>query len=280
MNSVINLISTAATTEAQPNVDSITNVAMAMDNYGVVVVICSAFLLVVIGIVFIIMHQNKKNNDKVMSMFEAQNRNIMEQNQNLIEKLSTTGIKISSTAIDEEEKKKVNSFVKLNMILKDECKETQHNLSCIRVGIYVCHNGSRSLSGIPFFKATCVSEYINSKYYGFNGRMKDHSDLPLGIFYPIIENMYKFGYYYATRKEMESVCRVGYDYMCQSGANSIVVVPIYDKDENSIGSVNIEFENELENDEQIKNAIAEAKDLVEKVSPVLEFSTEDRIEQS
>ena len=94
----------------------------------------------------------------------------------------------------------VGAYIKVSLELKDICRTVDLKLGCSRVAIYVFHNGNSSLYGLPFFKMSCISEYMShSDIHTMRGRT--HIDMPLHIFNDIVETLYRNNVYLSQNIE-------------------------------------------------------------------------------
>lgn len=282
---------TSASTEADVfNANAITDLSNAMNKYGVVTVIIAAMVVAIGVFITYVLHHNKKQSNEIAKMLQQQNEittemlkknneTIIDQNNLLIDKVVqlTEQQKKDETA----ERKLVDIFMRLNVALKEECHETQEILKCARVGVYACHNGAKTNTGLPFFKTTCVSEWVSKKYL-MMGKVGTHTDLQMGMFYNLVSHVFVDGFYVIHDvEELHTTEFNAYKYLAGTGAMSSVIVAIVNNDGNHMGSVVIEFDDVLDDENKVSEAIQAGKDLSEKIIPLLDYSlyTVDDIEQ-
>lgn len=283
---MIPLLMSSASSEADVfSSNAITEIADAMDKYGILTVILAGMMVAIGVTMWFILKSNKKRSNDLSEMLKEQNQNTLEllkeQNENTLKQNSILLDKITELTDQQHkdanaEKKLVNIFMRLNFTLKDECHQVQEKLNCMRVGVYACHNGSKTNTGLPFFKTSCVSEWISKKYI-INGAIGIHSDLQLGVFYNIVKEVFEKGYYVikdaeGNKEEMPNA----YKYLSGLGAKSSVIIAIMDTDELHIGAVAIEFNEKLEDDERITEIVNEGRRLAEKIAPLLDYSLYDQ----
>lgn len=265
------ILSASAETSESMNPDSIISLAEAMNKFGILTVIIAA-MVVCIGIfVVFVLTSNKKKSNNLMALLKEQSENTLKQNNLLLEKITELTEQQYKEA--KTEKNLVNIFMKLNNTLKDECHNVQETLDCARVGIYACHNGSKTNTGLPFFKTSCISEWISNKYL-ITGGVRFHTDLQLGIFYDLVKEVFENGY--CVIKDVndsdESANRSAYKYLTALGVQSSVIVAVINSEDLHIGSVTMEFKHPLDNEDKIKAAVEEGKRLAEKIVPLLDYS--------
>lgn len=254
---------------------TITNLSEAMDKFGILTVVIAA-MVVCIGIfVLYTLSTNKKKSDNLTNLLKEQNENTLKQNAVLLEKI--TELAEQHLKETETEKNLISIFMKLNDTLKDECHNVQTKLDCARVGIYACHNGSKTNTGLPFFKTSCISEWVSPKYL-CSGGIGFHTDLQLGMFYTLVKEVFEHGYCIIKDIDQpdESEKNVNvYKYVTALGVSSSVIVAITNYEGLHIGSVTIEFKHPLDDEDKINFAIAEGKKLAEKIVPLLDYSLDE-----
>jgi hypothetical protein len=269
---ILQLISTT-TTEAIDILDNdaVTEVAETINKYGVVAVVLAVFICIVIGVIGYVLLENKKSSKEIINMMKKQNEIINAQNETLIKKLTET----ESNKKNEEkvERGLVDIFIKLDMAIKDYCKELQEDLKCDRVAIYVCHNGSKSNMGLPFFKTTCISEW-RSKSKLMRSNLIAHSDIPLGMYYNAVKKLFINGYYIIKdRDSLKASDTAAYEQLVVLDSKSSIVVSIKAADGSQSGAVVVEFSEPIGDDvEKLNTYIEKIKELAEKTSPLLDFS--------
>lgn len=192
--------------------EAVGSFAKMIDQYGYLIVVMAVFLVVFIAAVGLIL---KHNNNMISNILEEKTKmsdNLMKQNDDLIGKLLNNedvedeGI---HKEVKEEAKKSINSYIDINMILKDTASFAAEKLGCDRVGIYVFHNGSKSIHGFPFFKMTCISEWAKNGSVAMKTkimRSMSHNQMPLHMFVDIVEQLYKNDEYIVSdvTKEIET----------------------------------------------------------------------------
>lgn len=258
---------------ANTSVDAIASLAEAMNKFGILTVIIAAMIVGIGALVFFIMNMNKKNRDNLNLLLKEQNENTIAQNNLLLEKI--TELTDQQYRDNNAEKNLINIFMKLNNTLKDECHNVQDRLDCTRVGIYACHNGSKTNTGLPFFKTSCVSEWISKKHL-ISGGVGAHTDLQLGIFYDLVKEVFEHGYYVIRNVEDPEFDNVNAKkFITSLSVKSSIIVAITNSEDLHIGSVTIEFSHVLTDEEEIKEAIEEGKVLADKIVPLLDYSLYD-----
>lgn len=242
-------------------VDDIGKLAGFIQQYGPLIVILAVFLLLFLTIFAYTINANKKaiesdremNKQLVTSILNdyfAKTAKVVEGNKNY------------------DEKNIVNIFVKLNKALKNVCESTCRKTNSDRTAIYVFHNGSQASHGLPFFKLTCISEWV-SKNSNSNIKMAEHTALPLNLFDNIIQGLYENSEYRIILDETKDPGDMLF--LKNTKIKDCFFIPIYDDDNNMMGFIfngyntvrdNIDIEKE-------KESLAE---LASTAKPVIEFS--------
>lgn len=242
-------------------VDDIGKLAGFIQQYGPLIVILAVFLLLFLTIFAYTINANKKaiesdremNKQLVTSILNdyfAKTAKVVEGNKNY------------------DEKNIVNIFVKLNKALKNVCESTCRKTNSDRTAIYVFHNGSQASHGLPFFKLTCISEWV-SKNSNSNIKMAEHTALPLNLFDNIIQGLYENSEYRIILDKSKDPGDMLF--LKNTKIKDCFFIPIYDDDNNMMGFIfngyntvrdNIDIEKE-------KESLAE---LASTAKPVIEFS--------
>lgn len=285
---ITSLISAAADSAVDKNVndalntDSVKQMADMMSSYGIITVIMATFLIIVLVLIAWLIVNDHKRSKSVMNLLDHQTTELEQRdkkNQELLERLTLEDAEKQKE--EQTERNLVGIFIRLNLVLKEECRILQETLHCNRVGVYVYHNGTKSLSGLPFFKTTCISEWLTKKLL-MKTKLHEHTDVPLGMFYNIVAGLFVDGYFIIkNRDDIKESEPVTYEKLCELSSRSSVLIAIKSKDDKDIGCIVIEFNDNLETDEQVNNIIQSGKELSEKISLLLDYSlySQDDIEE-
>lgn len=180
----------------QEGIDQVDNVSNIFVEYGVFIGILSIFIVIFVCVLLGTYRSYQKQITQLMS----DNKKHYDDNTKLMQELLTVALsnnnKLASKPEPESSKKSlVKTYIDVNSVFRTACKGTLEALEADRVAIYVFHNGNKSIHGFPFFKMSCVGEWVLYSN-GVNNQGKSHSDLPLHLFSSIIENIYDDGEYY------------------------------------------------------------------------------------
>lgn len=250
-------------------VDNALKVSDALNTYGSAIVLLSIFLVVFIIVIIVILRQNSDS----QKMFQEQNQILLNQLLNansMVKEKEEVAVKDNKLY---DEKNIVTIFVKLNRIFKFECKKYLERINCDRVGIYVFHNGTVTSHGLPFFKVSCICEWIK-RGSAIGNHINDTNGIPLNLFDDIIDNLYTKGTVYVCNvpdNEDPDFIKSDSFYLDIDCVEFAMFVPIYDKNDNILAMVLAEYREMIEK-EQIEGYVEELKELCQTVKPVLEFS--------
>lgn len=285
---MIRLISTAAEATSEGgsgdmlNTAAVEQMAEIMNHYGIFTVILAGFLLIVLVLISYLVFNDRRRSKAMMDMLNHQTAELEKRDmrdQEFIERLAFD--QTEKEKEEQTEKNLVPIFIRLNLVLKEECRILQEQLNCNRVGIYVYHNGSKSLSGVPFFKTTCISEWLTKKLL-VRTKLHEHTDVPLGMFYNLVTGLFVDEYFVIkNRDDIKETEPVSYDRLCQLGSRASVLISIKSKDDVVIGGIAIEFNDNLDEENRINEIIKAGKNLASKISLLLDYSlySKDDIEE-
>lgn len=244
--------------------EEVTTLSKSIVEYGAFSVILAFAMVLIVSIVFYTMNNSKKQDSKLLQEMHDQ----AEQDRLLMNELLKALIPSTKMSEPEEQIKKdiVKNYIEINNVFGSISKDTLSKVSADRVGVYVFHNGNYSAHGLPFFKMSCVGEWIVRGSGVLRG--KNHIDLPLHIFSDIIEKIYDRGEYY-NDTTASSVGLILKDFLQNTKINFVYILAIYDKSKNLAGFIIAEFkciQDQLNIDTIIKPAI---KDMANSISEII-----------
>ena len=257
------------------NIDQVSNMAELIYNFGPVVTVLAVFLVLFLVIVFV-----------VLKGFVDAQKKIQETNENLIQTILKNSESIKQMEVDRrarepkyDEKNLVDIFIRLNNTFKLDCKKYLEKVEADRIGIYVFHNGTQSSHGLPFFKVSCISEFIH-RGCGIGSHIKDCTAVPLVVFDDVIEVLHTYGFtivrntygddipkYPRISPQIESSSF----YLDKDRARTAIFVGVYDSYESLFAFILAEFLEEIP-DEKIDNNLEILREFCARVRPALEFS--------
>ena len=180
MQNTILLTTTIDNYSITSNADEIEKYADMIKNYGPATIIIAVFIFVFLSILLVIV----KNTLSV-------NKQNMKQQEELLEKMMEEKDNKDKVQIPVKEKNIIEVFVKIDDSIKNILRKISDNIDADRLSVYVFHNGVYSSHGLPFFKASCISEI--TKGCEIAKKVNVHNNLPLSIFDDIIKALYKDG---------------------------------------------------------------------------------------
>jgi RNA polymerase-binding transcription factor DksA len=253
----------------------------SIEEYGPFAVILGVVLIVVIALIVNMQNTVNKFIEQSLEEDKQYKQQIMDQNNAIVEQLLNTKQEILDSQRPTLNVKDLQStFDKLNRSIKDYCRQCMDEIKAKRLGIYLFHNGTYSLTGIHFFKMSCICEKV-AIGSGVRERAIEHSSIPINLFDDMITGLMNDGYYIINRpnskEELESSnIKI---FFSSSKIEFIYTVAIYDNDNNIIGFVLAE----MMKDENLKDLAdfqyKKIKELVAKITPVLLFSNYINIDQ-
>lgn len=258
--------------------ESVINLSGAIAEYGIMIVICALMIVMFMAIMMVFI---KNSTNATKAAVEQNNRftqELINQNNQLTDKIIEQQEMIQNMIANSTEpydkKNIVDIFLELNNVLKGTCKNTQETLKAGRVAVYVFHNGAVSSHGLPFFKMSCVSEWIN-RGSGFSTKVHEHTNLPLTMFASIVEQvkMTNTAHIY-IQEEIKAEEPVFYSWMLKNNIHYCFIQGIYSSVDNTpMGYVTVEYADDSIDIEAISESVQrELKQACVKCAPVLEFS--------
>lgn len=236
------------------------DLAEAINKFGPVVVVLAVFLLIFLAVILYFL----KNNNAVTTQMMTQQQDLIS---NLIDQCKKEEVNAEKARYDE--KNIVEIFCKLNSYLKSECKKFLDKTECDRIGIYVFHNGTVASHGLPFFKVSCICEYIR-RGSGICSHIADSTNLPLTLFDDIVERLYTEGTV-IVRNTVDSGFKSDSFFLDKDKVSTALFSVVYDSEDNAMAFVLGEYRSELTDDE-INSDLITYSDLCARLKPVLEFS--------
>lgn len=217
----------------------------------------------------------------VQAYMVAQNREYQKTQNDLLQTLVELVVKQSTQAQQEherneevfDEKNLMDLYMKLNTKLKEDCRDAMEILEADRTSIYAFHNGSQSTHGLPFFKFSCICEYI-AKGSGSRSKMKIHNSIPLNLLDDVMNRLWAEGHYeyYPNSDDATDDNNFISKLLLQDKNKTCIFYTIYDMENKIIGFILSEFSKDHFTPEELKEKKKFLKLLAEKISPILEFS--------
>lgn len=244
-------------------VGSVVQLAETVNKVGVVAVMIAAFLFLFMGMILYMLRTMSTANQYMMSQQQQMLTNLIERNDKISEKRE------EEKQAHYNEKEIVAIFCQLNKGLKSECRKFLEDTNCDRIGVYVFHNGTTSSHGLPFFKVSCVCEFIK-RGAGIGNHINDSTNVPLTVFDDVIQLLYSDGVV-VIQNDVEDATHSTSFYLDKDKTETAIFTAIYDTMDNIMGVVLGQYKRTL-NQEEIDSDIALYQDLCSNIRPVLEFS--------
>lgn len=240
--------------------------AETMQKFGPAITILTVFLFIFLAIILYFLKNNSVTSKQLMVQQQQLIDHLLDQQQPKKEEREDTKTY--------DEKNIVEIFYKLNTCLKAECKKFLEKTKCDRIGIYVFHNGTVASHGLPFFKVSCICEYIR-RGTGICSHINDSTNIPLTLFDDIIGKLYTQGSVIVSNKTENGFASDSF-FLEKDKADTAIFTVVYDGEDNVMGFVLGEYHDQLE-DNDILKSIDIYKELCARLKPVLEFSEYQKI---
>lgn len=245
-------------------VEQVGSLAHMMYEYGPVIVIISVFLMLFIVIMFFMIRQQQVTQEK-----------IMREHQTLIEKLLESQFKNEVRNASKDEYKSSKDIVKEHLRISNAIRvETSAYIALLkasRIAIYSLHNGTNSISGLPFLKFSCISEYVTKS---IDSCIKLHTNFPINYMSDLLEDLceHKDVSFYDEQKLDIPANKVLVDMLLANRSHKYVFRGIFDSSSTLIAFVVCEFDLEQINPSNYKEKSNLIDQLITKLSPILEYS--------
>lgn len=175
-----------------------------------------------------------------------------------------------------EEKDLMTLFGNIHKRLIEDCREALEILNADRTAVYVFHNGSSSIHDLPFFKFSCIAEFI-ARGSGSTSKMKAHNSVPIDLLNQIIDTLTRDGNF--VHFKIDNNDNLSMDekiflnkLLLQETEKTCILYSIYDMENRCMGFIFAEFGEDNFTKEELKEKKVHLKYLAEKLSPILEFS--------
>lgn len=253
-----------------PDINAVDKTAHLINSEGVGSVILAVFIIIYLVSQYAQWRQNRLDRKSDLSERNNFYNLIAEQNKQFFDILMNERNKSNETLY--EEKNLMDLFMKLNSRLREDCREALEVLNADRTAIYAFHNGSQSTHGLPFFKFSCVCEYI-ARGSGSKSKMKTHSAIPINLLDEVMDILWKDGHYEYFQTDDPDENNFVNKLLLQGDNKTCILYTIYDLDNKGIGFIASEFSEDSFTREELREKKKYLKYLSEKLAPLLEFST-------
>lgn len=256
-------------------VDQISTLAELIYKYGPVIVVLSLFLFLFLVIILV-----------VLKGFVDAQKKTQEANETLIKTILNNSEKLKQMEVDRrakepsyDEKNLVDIFIRLNNTFKLDCKKYLEKVAADRIGIYVFHNGTQTSHGMPFFKVSCISEFIH-RGCGITSHIKDTTAIPLVVYDDIIEVLYNYGFVVVRNEydDKESKYPIKSPqiesssfYLDKDKARTAIFVGVYDSYDSLFAFIMVEYLEDMSEDD-INKYLEDLREFAARIRPTLEFS--------
>lgn len=244
--------------------EDIKTISDAIQKYGIITVIVAALIILALIAIGIILKIALSNTSSLNKQLESQQNTVDSLIKYLKEDNKDTH---KCTPEDHASIEFMSSYSKVMEGLKASCNEVYDNIKADRVLIDVFHNGSKAFNGLPFLKATCISQWMRSSMIG--KKRNPEKDIPLNFFSRELSEYNELGY--SCEKNIDLLKETdpyAHRWFTTDRVMSYVSVPLYNNG-NLVGLVRAEFFVVIEDDNKIEEYRKELDLLAERASSLL-----------
>lgn len=238
-------------------VKGVYDIAETIDKFGIFVVIISVFILIFLCVMLFFLKSYTNASGQMTKQQQIMFDYLMKKDE-------------EDKKHQAEEKNIVEVFYKLNTYIKTECEKFQKETDCDRIGVYVFHNGTSASHGMPFFKTSCICEYIK-RGSGITPHIKDSTNIPITVYSDIIEKLYTEGGVVTVRNSVDGAFHSDSFFLDKDKAATAIFTVVFDTSNNTMGFILGEYHKEL-TQEKIDSDANIYKELCAILKPTLEFS--------
>ena len=254
--------------------ESVNTTAQMINQEGLGTVILALFIVVFLVMQYMQWKQAKADreaneiaNNNLINTFIAQHEKILN---TIINNKEMNNYQLH------EEKDLMTLFGNIHKRLIEDCREALEILNADRTAVYVFHNGSSSIHDLPFFKFSCIAEFI-ARGSGSTSKMKAHNSIPIDLLNQIIDILIRDGnfvHFKVNKNNNLSMDETLFlnKLLLQGTEKTCILYSIYDMENRCMGFIFAEFSEDSFTKEELKEKKVHLKYLAEKLSPILEFS--------
>lgn len=256
---------TTIVSETLSNTD-VEKYASMIDRYGIGVVVAAAFIMIALAALFVLMRSYLKVQKQVQDQQNEMFKTILE-----TLKQSTSNKTQDQSQPNNTHKDLIDTFTKINTPIRQVLEDVANNTGADRTSVYVFHNGINSTHGLPFVKVTCLTEVMR-KGTLITRKTNIHNGLSVSMFDKSVPFLSKNEY--VTVPSLDSIAEdypVVNSMLETAGAKSAVFLGMYDADQNMLGFMITEFEEEKTSDE-LDITLVDMRDGAKSITPILDYS--------
>lgn len=250
------------------SIEEVGSLAKMIYEYGPVVVIISVFLMLFIVILFYLIRQQQASQESIMTEHKALIQTLLE---NQVKQQQQSFKNSNEEDKSSESNDIVRQHLKISNAIRVETSTYVALLKSSRIAVYALHNGTSSLSGLPFLKFSCVSEYVLKPT---DSRIRQHTNFPINFMCDLIEDLCEKRdiIYYDEKNLARPSNKILVDMILSKSENKYIFRGIFDSSLNLIAFVVCEFELENLNPDNYKEKSELIDKLISKLAPILEYS--------
>lgn len=237
--------------------ETVDKLASSINTYGPFAVLLAVMLIVLIAGFCIIAR-----------LVTKMNKYTIETNETLLNACIKIG-EVKAEVTKDHNEDILGLFTKFNSAFRDQCKKIIETTGAVRSSIYVFHNGTTSSHGLPFFKMSCICEWI-IRNSGVTSQHKGHQNLPLSIFSSLVESIYENGNIIIDM-DSEDTDSSSIVFVASDTVKKCIITPVYDDNNTVMGFIRADYNFDFspEDGEKFTKMV---QSHAPKIQPVLQFS--------
>lgn len=167
----------------------------------------------------------------------------------------------------------IQVYLRLNTALKHDCRDILERIKADRIAIYLFHNGTHAINGVPFLKTSCLCEYTRFRSAAYQ-LIKDHKDIPINLLGDLITDLVHKQEFIVYKKDIGLVDDIISRLLLNDKEKTCVFTSIYEPEDGEIlGFITAEYDDiDIFDKEVEENNMTELRELSKRSSAILQIS--------
>ena len=252
-------------------IESVSKTANLINDVGPTAVILAVFILLFMGIMFYFMKMQQNITKQEMEQQRAILTHILDENKKLMAEKEKESVKVKH----ESSGQLLKEYSKINNMLKHNCMHFLKETSANRIAIYIFHNGMYGITGIPFFKFSCIAEQVTKYQYA---KIKEHHDIPINLMGDMVDILLESREYYkySDKCNVDEIDPIIHR-LLNDDVDDFIIHSILDSNKNIIGLILAEFDKNDDSEVAFFRNRETIISMVRAVSPILEISNYNKV---
>lgn len=252
---------TIVTNKTPSTSNEVSQYAELIDKYGIGIVIAAAFIVISLGVMFIMLRSYLKSQRIIQQQQQAMFTAILD---------NMSSSKVQEQNEKKEHKELIDTFVKINGMIRSTLENLSMQVGADRTSVYVFHNGTNSSHGLPFIKTSCLSEVMRRGTLVAR-KISIHQNLPLSTFDKSVIHLVTIQQDYIEDSSTDERFPAINNLLTSSGVISAAFLALYDDENNMLGIMITEFTNK-KTAEDLDRILSIMKTESTKIIPVLDYA--------